>query len=64
MPITITETVLPSSRSEWRAWLEAHHATKTEVWLLAPRSQRDRTHFTYIESVPRRPSTRPQHRGA
>jgi uncharacterized protein YdeI (YjbR/CyaY-like superfamily) len=51
MPVTITETVMPSSRSEWRAWLEAHHATKTEVWLLARRSQRERTHFTYIESV-------------
>jgi uncharacterized protein YdeI (YjbR/CyaY-like superfamily) len=51
MPVEITETVTPASRSEWRAWLEAHHKTKTEIWLLAPRTQRDRAHFTYIESV-------------
>jgi uncharacterized protein YdeI (YjbR/CyaY-like superfamily) len=50
MPVAITETVTPASRSEWRAWLETHHTTKKEVWLLAPRSQQARE-FTYIESV-------------
>jgi uncharacterized protein YdeI (YjbR/CyaY-like superfamily) len=51
MPVTITETITPASRAEWRTWLEAHHTTKSEVWVLAPRSQRERAHFTYLESV-------------
>jgi hypothetical protein len=31
----ITETVECETRRAWRAWLEAHHATRTEVWLVA-----------------------------
>jgi uncharacterized protein YdeI (YjbR/CyaY-like superfamily) len=50
-PITITETVEPKTRAAWRAWLEQHHTTKSEIWLLAPRSQKDRPHFTYVDSV-------------
>lgn len=29
----ITEVFYPRSRAEWRAWLQAHHQTKTEVWV-------------------------------
>jgi uncharacterized protein YdeI (YjbR/CyaY-like superfamily) len=29
----ITEVFYPTHRGEWRAWLEAHHRTKTEVWI-------------------------------
>lgn len=29
----ITEVFYPRDRAEWRAWLEAHHKTKPEVWL-------------------------------
>lgn len=29
----ITEVFYPHHRGEWRAWLEAHHTVKAEVWL-------------------------------
>jgi len=28
----ITEVFYPKTRAEWRAWLEANHETKTEIW--------------------------------
>ena len=30
----ITTTVKPVDRAGWRAWLEEHHATAKEIWLL------------------------------
>lgn len=29
----ITEVFYPAHRAEWRAWLEAHHTVKNEIWL-------------------------------
>lgn len=29
----ITEIFYPKARSEWRAWLETNHRTKTEIWV-------------------------------
>jgi uncharacterized protein YdeI (YjbR/CyaY-like superfamily) len=29
----ITEVFYPTSRADWRAWLEDNHRTKTEVWV-------------------------------
>lgn len=31
----ITETLEVTTRAQWRKWLERHHATKTEIWLVA-----------------------------
>jgi len=31
----ISETFEATSRAQWRKWLERHHATKTEIWLVA-----------------------------
>jgi uncharacterized protein YdeI (YjbR/CyaY-like superfamily) len=44
----ITETVEVNSRAQWRAWLEANHADKTEIWLVS--KKREPT-VTYKESV-------------
>jgi uncharacterized protein YdeI (YjbR/CyaY-like superfamily) len=44
----ITETVEPANRGEWRTWLERHHTSKTEIWLVSPRKDKP---FTYVESV-------------
>ncbi len=44
----ITETVEVDSRSEWRAWLQANHASKTEIWLV---SKKREPAVTYKESV-------------
>jgi uncharacterized protein YdeI (YjbR/CyaY-like superfamily) len=46
--VEITETVEPSSRAEWRAWLAANHAAKTEIWLV---SLKKGPGVTYKESV-------------
>lgn len=29
----VGEVFYPKTRGEWRAWLEAHHATKEEIWV-------------------------------
>ena len=29
-----TKTTYAANRTEWRAWLEQHHATEKEVWLV------------------------------
>jgi uncharacterized protein YdeI (YjbR/CyaY-like superfamily) len=44
----VTETLIVASRAEWRKWLETHHATKTEIWLMFPKK---RPTVTYKESV-------------
>jgi uncharacterized protein YdeI (YjbR/CyaY-like superfamily) len=45
--MVITQVVRLSERTEWRAWLNANHATATEVWLVRP----PLGPFTYLDSV-------------
>ncbi len=35
MPIEVTETFKAADRAAWRRWLEKHHDTKTEIWLVS-----------------------------
>jgi uncharacterized protein YdeI (YjbR/CyaY-like superfamily) len=44
----ITETVEVNSRAEWRAWLQANHASKTAIWLV---SKKREPAVAYKESV-------------
>jgi uncharacterized protein YdeI (YjbR/CyaY-like superfamily) len=46
--VEITETFEPASRASWRAWLDANHATKNEIWLV---SLKGAAALTYRESV-------------
>jgi uncharacterized protein YdeI (YjbR/CyaY-like superfamily) len=46
--VEITETFEPDSRAAWRAWLDANHVTKKEVWLV---SRKGAAALTYRESV-------------
>ncbi len=39
------------SREAWRAWLEAHHATALEAWLLHSKKQAAQQFLTYEEAV-------------
>ena len=39
------------SRSQWRAWLEAHHETERGVWLCSWRTSVDRPRCPYPEAV-------------
>jgi uncharacterized protein YdeI (YjbR/CyaY-like superfamily) len=47
----MTQTTSAASRAEWRAWLEKHHATETEVWLIFPKRGSDKPSVTYPESL-------------
>lgn len=41
----------PSSRAEWRAWLDANHATSPGVWLAVGKKGNTRTALTYEAAV-------------
>ncbi len=47
----ITKTTTAASRSEWRAWLEQHHATEREVWLVYAKKGCGKPSITYLESL-------------
>ncbi len=40
-----------ASQVEWRAWLEAHHATQAEAWLLIRRNKRSGQFISLGEAV-------------
>lgn len=44
----ITETFKPSSRQAWREWLEQHHSSKKEIWVLLHKRQ---PALSYLDSV-------------
>jgi uncharacterized protein YdeI (YjbR/CyaY-like superfamily) len=46
----ITETFECSTRREWRAWLARHHATRSEVWLVADLRESGRG-LSYLDAV-------------
>lgn len=45
----ITTTFDAGTRSAWRRWLEEHHGTRTEIWLLIRRGQAET--ITYLDAV-------------
>ncbi len=47
----ITEVFYPTSRAEWRAWLAAHHTTKTEVWVRTFRKALGKPSLAYEDMV-------------
>jgi uncharacterized protein YdeI (YjbR/CyaY-like superfamily) len=47
----ITEVFYPTHRSEWRAWLEANHQLKTEIWLRTFRKASGKPSITYESLV-------------
>jgi uncharacterized protein YdeI (YjbR/CyaY-like superfamily) len=46
----ITDTIKPKNRTEWRVWLETHHQTLTEIWLLLDDRSKD-PKLTYLDTV-------------
>jgi uncharacterized protein YdeI (YjbR/CyaY-like superfamily) len=40
-----------AGREEWRAWLEEHHATEQEAWLLHSKKKAVQRYVTYEEAV-------------
>lgn len=47
----ITEVFYPRRRSQWRKWLERHHAKKGEVWVQRYRKETGKPGITYDELV-------------
>ena len=47
----ITEVFYPHSRAEWRAWLQTHHTTKTEVWVRTFRKASGKPSVPYDDVV-------------
>jgi uncharacterized protein YdeI (YjbR/CyaY-like superfamily) len=45
------QLITAASRDEWRAWLEKHHATETEVWLVYYKKHTGKPSVSYIQSV-------------
>jgi uncharacterized protein YdeI (YjbR/CyaY-like superfamily) len=47
----ITETFHAPDRATWRAWLAAHHTTKTEIWLMIYKKHTATPSISYDEAV-------------
>lgn len=47
----IGETLLVSSRQEWREWLAEHHRDYKEIWLIYYKKTSGKTGISYEESV-------------
>lgn len=43
--------VRAETREEWRAWLEKHHATETEIWLVFPKKHTGKPRVSYDAAV-------------
>lgn len=49
--MTLEPTLTPKDRAEWRAWLESHHASTKEIWLVFFKAHTGRECVSYEESV-------------
>ncbi len=47
----IEDALLLEGREEWRAWLEEHHATETEAWVVHAKKGKRRTSLSYEDAV-------------
>jgi uncharacterized protein YdeI (YjbR/CyaY-like superfamily) len=49
--MAISKTLHVISRDEWRAWLEKHHASENEVWLIYCKKQSGQPRIPYDHAV-------------
>jgi uncharacterized protein YdeI (YjbR/CyaY-like superfamily) len=47
----ITETLHVTDRDGWRHWLEVHHATKKEIWLVSYTTASRKPRLPYLHAV-------------
>ncbi len=47
----IPKTLYVANRRDWRAWLEEHHATKTEIWLIYYKKHTGKPRIPYDDAV-------------
>lgn len=43
--------ITPENRKAWRRWLENHHATNTEVWLVILKKHTEKPNLSYDDAV-------------
>jgi uncharacterized protein YdeI (YjbR/CyaY-like superfamily) len=46
----IRNTYKAEARSDWREWLENHHCSSTEIWLILQKSSHS-PNLTYLDAV-------------
>jgi uncharacterized protein YdeI (YjbR/CyaY-like superfamily) len=49
--ISVGETLYVPDRAAWRAWLEANHDSKREIWLVYDKAGSDRPSIPYLHAV-------------
>ncbi len=47
----ITETLYVADRKEWRKWLEVHHPTAKDIWLVSYSKQSGKPSISYLHAV-------------
>lgn len=47
----ITKILHVTDREAWRAWLEAHHASETEIWLVSASGKSGKPRIPYLDAV-------------
>ena len=47
----ITKSIYFATRGEWRDWLEKHHQSETEIWLIAFKKHTGRPSIPYGDAV-------------
>jgi uncharacterized protein YdeI (YjbR/CyaY-like superfamily) len=51
MPQVPVNSIHPSTRTEWRAWLEQHHTQTQGIWLITYKKGTGKSRFEYDEAV-------------
>ncbi|MBK8022267.1 MAG: YdeI/OmpD-associated family protein [Chloroflexi bacterium] len=49
--VKITETIYVPDRHGWRSWLEEHHRSKKEIWVISYRNGVDLPSIPYLHAV-------------
>jgi uncharacterized protein YdeI (YjbR/CyaY-like superfamily) len=49
--VELTKTLYVTSREEWREWLEEHHATEPDIWLVYYRKDSGKGRIPYNDAV-------------
>ena len=47
----ITKTLYVKHRDQWRAWLQKHHASKREIWLVYYKKESGKQRIPYNDAV-------------
>jgi len=49
--VEITKTLYVSDREKWRAWLQKHHATAKEIWLIYYKKSSGKKRISYVDAL-------------